>query len=305
MGMRHLCLVALTLAGCAGIQVDEININDPNVEINANADLEGTVNLGNEPEAVAADPAILRLQAPSEQDPNAGVPLDELSGEEPGAEQPVEPEPCSDADEDGACDAEDLCAGHDDALDHDADGLPNGCDECAAGSDADADDSGYADGCEDALWSAPLELQAAPTLFGSGGYDETGPAQIIIGAPGAECFLEGEGSGVAIVEIAPDSASPEQPFAVRLPRPTSGRAGKAIECLEAGIIGYGHAVLGGNGASGSLDSAGDLPSLTGKHIAYIKVTATAYSTSQYYQPSYGINGTSVDSFRAVVSIHGY
>lgn len=34
-----------------------------------------------------------------------------------------------DADEDGICDAEDICEGGDDALDEDGDGVPDGCDE--------------------------------------------------------------------------------------------------------------------------------------------------------------------------------
>ncbi len=51
-----------------------------------------------------------------------------------------------DSDEDGVCDAEDACPGHDDTVDIDADGLADGCDECI---DVDADGFCAADDADD------------------------------------------------------------------------------------------------------------------------------------------------------------
>ncbi|MDW3646092.1 MAG: T9SS type A sorting domain-containing protein [Bacteroidia bacterium] len=39
-------------------------------------------------------------------------------------------EPCSDADNDGVCDGNDVCPGSDDLQDADGDGIPDGCDDC-------------------------------------------------------------------------------------------------------------------------------------------------------------------------------
>ncbi|MEQ1566084.1 MAG: FG-GAP-like repeat-containing protein [Myxococcota bacterium] len=52
----------------------------------------------------------------------------------------------ADTDGDGTCDASDGCAGEDDALDSDQDGLPNGCDACLPLTDSDGD--GVPDACD-------------------------------------------------------------------------------------------------------------------------------------------------------------
>lgn len=45
---------------------------------------------------------------------------------------------CSDVDADSVCDADDRCAGHDDRIDSDADGTPDGCDVCPSAASAGA-----------------------------------------------------------------------------------------------------------------------------------------------------------------------
>ena len=42
---------------------------------------------------------------------------------------------CTDSDNDGVCDAQDLCPGFDDNLDADGDGIPDGCDDCNTQTD--------------------------------------------------------------------------------------------------------------------------------------------------------------------------
>ena len=57
--------------------------------------------------------------------------------------------PCADADNDGVCDAADVCPGSDDGVDSDNDGVPNGCDVCAGFDDAvDTDNDTVPDGCD-------------------------------------------------------------------------------------------------------------------------------------------------------------
>ncbi len=56
--------------------------------------------------------------------------------------------PCDDADDDGVCDGEDVCAGGDDLLDTDEDGVPNYCDDCAGDNGEDADSDGVPDDCD-------------------------------------------------------------------------------------------------------------------------------------------------------------
>lgn len=42
----------------------------------------------------------------------------------------IPPAATGDTDNDGVCDADDLCPGYDDSIDTDADGIPDGCDDC-------------------------------------------------------------------------------------------------------------------------------------------------------------------------------
>jgi hypothetical protein len=57
--------------------------------------------------------------------------------------------PCTDTDNDGVCDTEDICEGFNDSLDADNDGVPDGCDTCATGDDTvDNDNDGIADSCD-------------------------------------------------------------------------------------------------------------------------------------------------------------
>ncbi|HNO77876.1 MAG TPA: choice-of-anchor Q domain-containing protein [Phycisphaerae bacterium] len=56
---------------------------------------------------------------------------------------------CDDADNDGVCDADDICPGSDDNVDSDSDGVPDDCDSCEGFDDADdVDGDGTPDGCE-------------------------------------------------------------------------------------------------------------------------------------------------------------
>ena len=52
---------------------------------------------------------------------------------------------CDDADGDTICDTVDVCAGSDDRVDQDFDGVPDGCDICPASSPDDADGDNVCD----------------------------------------------------------------------------------------------------------------------------------------------------------------
>jgi len=65
------------------------------------------------------------------------------------------PYPCpppGDRDDDGACNADDVCDGYDDYADADTDGVPDGCDECPGYDDnEDCDGDGVIDGCDNCV----------------------------------------------------------------------------------------------------------------------------------------------------------
>lgn len=73
-------------------------------------------------------PAALLLAACSFTPPAPAVTADAPPGGDGGADGP-----CADADGDTVCDADDQCAGHDDRLDGDGDGIPDGCDDWPCG----------------------------------------------------------------------------------------------------------------------------------------------------------------------------
>ncbi|MDM9632838.1 CRTAC1 family protein, partial [Robiginitalea aurantiaca] len=55
---------------------------------------------------------------------------------------------CTDSDNDGVCDSQDVCEGFDDSVDTDGDGVPDGCDICTGGDDSiDSDGDGIPDFC--------------------------------------------------------------------------------------------------------------------------------------------------------------
>ncbi|MEZ4237754.1 MAG: MopE-related protein [Myxococcota bacterium] len=73
-----------------------------------------------------------------------------------------------DADADGICDDDDVCAGGNDGFDADADGTPDACDPCpdlADEVDADADGSPSCDDCDD---DDPAVHPGADDLPGNG-----------------------------------------------------------------------------------------------------------------------------------------
>jgi hypothetical protein len=74
---------------------------------------------------------------------------------------------CNDSDGDGVCNADDLCSGHDDALDDDSDDVPDDCDTCPMASDDDGDGNGYADACENVLWTASVQTPLGGEFIGS------------------------------------------------------------------------------------------------------------------------------------------
>lgn len=85
---------------------------------------------------------------------------------------------CFDGDDDGVCDADDVCPGFDDALDADADGTPDGCDVCPLDSLDDEDGDGV---CGD--------VDVCP------GFDD-GTDTDADGAPDG-CDLDDDGDGLA------------------------------------------------------------------------------------------------------------
>jgi hypothetical protein len=76
---------------------------------------------------------------------------------------------CPDMDNDGACNAADLCPGSDDRLDSDSDTIADGCDECPGMDDRiDVNMNGMPDGCE--TQTRTVDLKQVGTNFWRGWY---------------------------------------------------------------------------------------------------------------------------------------
>lgn len=270
------------LAACTGVHIDQIAVDDPVVNVDANAEVNATANIDanasadvdlhdSEPVAVvsadeqpASKPAPVRIaELTAEPDANAGEP-------EPAAET------CADADGDSVCDVDDVCPGH---------------------ADTDADGNGHADACEVELWSQDLYFDGSLELHYS--YVEGRPAQVALTpARDLDCYLEGEGKGLILLPIPAYSGTPEAPYEFELPRPTEGRAGKLADCIEAGVSARAAGWLLEGG--GQIVASQALPTTPGMRIAYFRVTSVAF-WSNTLSPS----GTQVRRFQATVSAHGY
>ncbi len=85
-----------------------------------------------------------------------------LGVEETETEEETETSTEDDSDDDGVSDAEDVCAGYDDASDNDTDGTPDGC-------DSDDDDDGYNDRLEFIAGSNQYDSDSVPSARDSDG----------------------------------------------------------------------------------------------------------------------------------------
>jgi hypothetical protein len=274
------------LAACTGVHIDQIAVDDPVVNVDANAEVNATANLDTEvglslrdrPVAVvSADEQPAKEQAPVRV-AELTVEPDAAAGEPEQA--PVEPEPvvpaCDDADADAVCDADDVCPGH---------------------ADTDADSNGYADACEVELWSVNLGFIGSLELPDN--YLEDRPAQVVIQpADGLECWLDGEGRGIAYLPVPAYSGTLEAPYEFVLPRPTEGRAGKLADCLEAGVEARAAAWLSERG--GQIVANQAVPTTPGMRIAYFRVTSVAFWSNDLSP-----HGTQVRKFQATLTAHGY
>jgi hypothetical protein len=276
----------LMIVSCTGVHVDAVNVEDPTVNIDATANVDAKVDATANVDANATVPVQPTDSGSNEQpaaDPaptKAVTPALEREAAQPEAEPAIEPAPCADSDSDGVCDAADICP---------------------AGSDADADGTGYADGCERELWSTSVWVSPAPNTL-TRNYVANQPAVLAIEPlRHTDCLSDSDGYGLVAIELPQHFGA--EPLVVRMPRPEAGRGGKMVECLEAGIDSTTLAGLKGStgGWSSSFTDRLALPAgSAGAHIVYFEVHLDEYGTvpaSPY--------GTVVTAFRAVVSARGY
>jgi hypothetical protein len=280
MPIRFAC--CLLLVACTGVHVDQVNVDDPTVNIDATANVDVDANANANVDVQPTDTGA--VQPADTEKPVDGVKAPALVREpapaqEPETEPAIEPEACADSDSDGVCDE---------------------ADTCPAGSDADADGTGYADGCERALWTTAVWVSPSPNQRPES-YEAGQPAAIVV-VPnrGRDCLTDTEGSGMLAIEV-PQHYT-DEPLIVRVARPDSGRGGKMIECIESGITSN---VLAGLSKFGSYSTpfteVRALPEgSAGHHIVYFEVTLSEYVTlpAQPY-------GTLVTAFNATITARGY
>jgi hypothetical protein len=277
--MRFVAL-ALVLAGCPAVNVEQVDVHADNPEVNvgdvgSHNSVDVNVDATEQPdEPVMAEPVMPEVEVKRVDREPAKV---ELS--EPKPEPAPEPEPCDDHDSDGVCDE---------------------ADTCPAGSDADADGTGYADGCERALWSTAVWVSPSPHQLADS-YEAGQPSAIAIEPNrGHDCLTEAEGDGMLAIELPQHHG--DEPLVIRVARPESGRGSKMVDCLEAGVV---STVTGGLSKWGSIASyfteTRALPEgSVDKHIVYFEVVLDEYVTlpAQPY-------GTLVTAFNATITARGY
>lgn len=112
--------------------------------------------------------------------------------------------PRLDADGDGVCDADDICAEGDDNLDTDGDGTPNACEVCDAGPDADSDGvpdacdtcPGGPDGADDDGDGVCDFLDACPGGIDGADADRDGVCDLLDQCRGGDDFADADTDGV-------------------------------------------------------------------------------------------------------------
>jgi len=93
-----------------------------------------------------------------------------------------------DEDEDGVCDEDDECPGHDDSIDVDSDGVPDGCDDCLVGSVGDPCNDGNPCTYADVVISTEEGCKCAGQIFDN---DNDG----VIDCEDCESALDNDGDG--------------------------------------------------------------------------------------------------------------
>ena len=98
-------------------------------------------------------------------DTNGDATVDDATADGGPTDAALDPDvaPCDDSDEDGVCDEDDRCAGFDDSIDTNADGVPDGCEPACAGSVSVVEHFGAVTGC---TGSVPFSERAS--LCGEG-----------------------------------------------------------------------------------------------------------------------------------------
>jgi hypothetical protein len=282
--MRSAVLFVI-LAGCTGVHIDQIAVDDPVVNVDADAEINATANIDATAKTdvdVGTPEQPVAVVSADEQPAKAETParVVELTAEPaPAAEETPEPElpVCDDADADSVCDSDDVCPGH---------------------ADTDADDNGHADACEVELWSVNLYFNGS--LEFPYAWDDNRPAQVVIQPGlGSDCYLEGEGRGIAYLPVPVYGGTVADPYVVELPRPTESRAGKLTECFEAGVELRAAAYVHQGG--GQIVAGQPVPTTAGKHLAYFRVSSAAYWANTLAPD----NTTQVRRFHATVTAHGY
>lgn len=285
--MRFVVL-ALVLAGCPAVNVEQVDVHADKPEVNVgdvgshnNVDVNvDATEQPDEPVKMEPDMPVVDVKRVEREPAPAELPEPEPKPEPIPEPAPIpEPEPCDDHDSDGVCDD---------------------ADTCPAGSDADADGSGYADGCERALWSTAVWVSPSPHQLPVN-YEAGQPAAIAIEPlRDNDCLTESEGYGLIAIELPQHHG--DEPLVIRAPRPESGRGGKMVECLEAGVVSTITAGLSKYGGySMAFADTRALPEgSAGKRIVYFEVVLDEYVTlpAQPY-------GTLVTAFYATITARGY
>lgn len=289
-------LLVLGLGGCTALNVEHVDVDHPEVNIGSKNDVDVAVDATANVDATATVESPVAPTPAADEQPGEAEPVvtpeakrlvaPELAAAEPepAAAEP-EPAPCADDDSDGVC---------------------NEVDVCPAGADTDADNNGYADACEQVLWEGSVYLSASVDLHDN--FVAGRPAVVVLESTlGSDCYLDGVGQGFVGL-VVPQLAVHEQ-TTVRVDRPTIGRGGKLVECLEAGVqlqtLGAFGSVFdnytGTDAYDGIFTARRQVPvSFAGKHVTYFETDATLYNAAQAVP-----YGTHVGQFSAVLRVRGY
>lgn len=275
-------VLALVLAGCPAVNVEQVDVhaNNPEVNVGEVGDVgsHNTVDVKVDATEQPDEPVMAEPEMPAVEVKRVERKPEPVVVPEPQPEPAPEPEPCGDHDSDGVCDESDTCP---------------------AGSDADADGTGYADGCERALWSTAVWVSPSPRSLHDS-YEAGQPAVIAIEPLRDNDCTESDGYGTVAIELPQHHG--DEPLVIRVARAESGRGGKMVECLEAGVastVGGGLSKWGG--IASYFTEVRALPEgSAGKRIVYFEVVLDEYVTlpAQPY-------GTLVTAFYATITARGY